>query len=235
MAIGRRGQAVGEEQWSPGPSADYPGEQVGGVGVPVDLAGDPALAGDGGGFVLQVEVADIEAEDLVGAGRGVIRQPPQRFLPHGQVGPVPQRFQLTSGNDLPVGVATQAAPLDRRAGIVGDQVLAEGVAVEGPQGGQVEVPGGRSSAGVPGVHEGLQVGRAQLGKGCVWTGVPGQAGEGLAVDGDRAGAEVALGKEAGGGPGQGNGLLQARVGQPRRPRHGLPPRLVADNMGGSRS
>jgi hypothetical protein len=53
------GPAVGEEQWSPGPSADYPGEQVGGVGVPIDLAGDPALAGDGGGLVLQVEVADI--------------------------------------------------------------------------------------------------------------------------------------------------------------------------------
>jgi hypothetical protein len=46
------------------------------VGVPVDLAGDPALAGDGGGLVLQVEVADIDAEDLVGAGRSVIQQPP---------------------------------------------------------------------------------------------------------------------------------------------------------------
>jgi hypothetical protein len=132
------------------------------VGVPIDLAGDPALAGDGGGLVLQVEVADIEAEDLVGAGRSVIQQPPQRFLPHGQVGPVPQRFQLTSGNDPPVGVAAQAAPLDRRPAVGARKPTPAGSEQRGAVGGgntsaSARRPGGRIGAehGLDGVGDEL--------------------------------------------------------------------------------
>jgi hypothetical protein len=66
------GPPAGEEDRSAGASVDHPWQQVSGVGVPVDLAGDAAFAGDGGRLVLQVEVVDVEAEDLLGAGGGVV-------------------------------------------------------------------------------------------------------------------------------------------------------------------
>ncbi len=42
----------------------------------------------------EVEVADVQAEDLLGAGGGVIQQPPQRPLPQRHIGACPEAFQL---------------------------------------------------------------------------------------------------------------------------------------------
>jgi hypothetical protein len=82
--------ALGEEEWSGAASGAEPGEQVGGVGVPVDLAGDACFAGDRGGFGWQVKVGDVEGEDLVGSGCGVIGQAPEGFLAQREVVAVPE-------------------------------------------------------------------------------------------------------------------------------------------------
>ena len=54
-----------------------------------------AAFGTGPGLpVGQVQVADVQAEDFVGAGGGVVQQPPQRPLPQRDVGPCPQPLEF---------------------------------------------------------------------------------------------------------------------------------------------
>ena len=78
---GPQGLAVAEEQWSAGAVVEVATEQVGGVGVPVDLAGLPAFADHDSGLGVHVEVFDVEFEDFFCSGGGVVKQPPQGSLP----------------------------------------------------------------------------------------------------------------------------------------------------------
>jgi len=66
------GAAAGEEERAVCPPGGEPGEQVGGVGVPVDLAGDAALARYDGCLGVQVEVREAQAEQLADPGGGVV-------------------------------------------------------------------------------------------------------------------------------------------------------------------
>lgn len=88
------GSAVGEEDWPAGAVADEAGQQPGGARVPVDVledvfvVGDPAAAGAGFGALglhrrgaaREVEVFDVELEQFLGAGAGLVQHPPQRLL-----------------------------------------------------------------------------------------------------------------------------------------------------------
>lgn len=93
------GAAAGEEEGAVVPPGGEPGEQVGGVGVPVDGPGDAALAGYGGGLGIQVEVGEVQAEQLAGPGRGVVGQAPEGLVPQGDVTPAPQGLKLAGGDD----------------------------------------------------------------------------------------------------------------------------------------
>ena len=72
---------VAEEERSAGALAEVATQEMRGVGVPVDLAGLPAFADHDGGFGVWVEVFDVEFEDLLRPGGGVVEQPPQCLVP----------------------------------------------------------------------------------------------------------------------------------------------------------
>jgi hypothetical protein len=47
----------------------------------VDPPDGAALAGDPAALVVQVQLFDVEGQDLVGARRRLIQEPPQRLVP----------------------------------------------------------------------------------------------------------------------------------------------------------
>jgi hypothetical protein len=88
---------------------------VGGVGVPVDLAGDAAFACYDGCLGVQVEVGEVQAEQLAGPGRGVVGQAPEGLVPQRDVTAAPQDLQLAGGDDPAVGVGPDHPGLQRVA------------------------------------------------------------------------------------------------------------------------
>ena len=75
----RAGAAAGDQAWQQ-PGAARAEEQ------PVDVAALGARAGALGG---DVEILDVQAQDLVGAGGGLVEQPPQRAFAQVDVAALP--------------------------------------------------------------------------------------------------------------------------------------------------
>ncbi|MEU6718994.1 hypothetical protein ABZ897_46660 [Nonomuraea sp. NPDC046802] len=154
------------------------------------------LAGDAGAAELQVEVLDVEGEDFLGAGGGVVQEPPEDSFAQRVRGVGEQRLQ-PSARDGAVAAAAGFAALQAPGGVGGQQFLALGPGGEGNQGGQVPVPGG-GGRGLPAIHyRGVLLG-GQRGDGMIRSGDRGEVGEGLGV--------------AGAGSGRGAGLQEALDG-----------------------
>jgi hypothetical protein len=62
-----------------------PGSSHGGAGLPQDHVDRVALAAAFGAAVAQIQLVDVEGEDLVGAGGGLIEHPPQGSLPRAEI------------------------------------------------------------------------------------------------------------------------------------------------------
>lgn len=71
---GRRGARAG------GPAAQQAWQEAGGAGGPVDVLDRAALGADAAAPELQVQVLDVEGQELLGAGGGLIQHPPQHPL-----------------------------------------------------------------------------------------------------------------------------------------------------------
>ncbi|MGW1737357.1 hypothetical protein ACWCPQ_00945 [Nocardia sp. NPDC001965] len=101
IPVGEIATAVGQEQ-RPGPApGDQPGKQPRGSGLPVDDVAGAALAGDGRAPVHGIEIGDVESEDLLHAGRGLVQHRPQHPLPQRSI-PAQQLAHLGRGHGLAV-------------------------------------------------------------------------------------------------------------------------------------
>src|SRR4051794_19468062 len=82
-----------------------------------------ALGNDAGAAEFQVEVFDVEGEDFLGSGGGVVQQPPQQSFAQGVGGGGEERLQ-PGGRDVAVAVAGEFAALQAAGGVGGQQILA---------------------------------------------------------------------------------------------------------------
>ena len=71
-----------------------------------------------GAFVVQVDVLDVEGEDFLRAGGGLVQQPPQALLPDGDVLAAEQPLKGGVGDGLGA-VGFLRAPLQAGAGEAG--------------------------------------------------------------------------------------------------------------------
>ncbi len=94
------GAAIGEEQRPGLTSGDDAGQQTSGAGLKVQPFGVTAFGDRPGALVVQVEVLDVEGEDFLRAGGGLIQQPPQALLPDGDVLAAEQPLQRGVGDGL---------------------------------------------------------------------------------------------------------------------------------------
>lgn len=92
MAAGS-GRDVGEEDRASLPVPEEAREQPGRLCLPADEFGLAAFADDRGAAVGKVEVLDVEDQDLVGSGGGLVEEPPEGFLPQRMIG-VEERSQF---------------------------------------------------------------------------------------------------------------------------------------------
>jgi hypothetical protein len=141
----RGGPARGEEH-RPGLAAGgEPGQLPGGGGLEVQRPDMAALGAGPGLPVGQVEAGYVQAEGFLGAGGGVVQQPPQRPLPQRDVGPGPQAFQLGQ-RDRPGVVLGRGAAVGAQLQVPGGPAVAAAPGQERADGGQVPVPGARREA-----------------------------------------------------------------------------------------
>ncbi|WP_346104053.1 hypothetical protein [Nonomuraea maheshkhaliensis] len=139
-----------------------------------------ALGGDAAAPELQVKIFDVQGQDFVGSGCGLVQHAPQD--PLAEIVPIVGEQLLQAGErDRSVAAAGGFAPLQPSSGVDGEDLLALRPGGEGGERGQVPVPGGDRRAVPSGHHRGVVV-RGQ-GAGVAGTGVRGEAGESLGVAG----------------------------------------------------
>ena len=139
---GRARAQAGEEHRSGAAAGDQAWQQLGAARAeerPVDVAALGACAGAPGG---DVEVLDVQAQDLVGAGGGLVEQPPQRALAQVDVAALPQPLEARHGDAAGVVVLLSAA---RQLDVAGDREDpgARAVGRKRTDGRDVAVPGRR--------------------------------------------------------------------------------------------
>ncbi len=111
------GPAQGEEHRALAAAGQQPGQQKGGAGLPVHPVGGAALGDDAVALAGHVEVGDVQAEDLLGAGGGLVQHPPQRLIPQRHV-QLPDRGDLRAGQ-RPGGVDRDLRPGPARGRVGG--------------------------------------------------------------------------------------------------------------------
>ena len=111
--------AVTQEDRSAGPAGQQAGEQLGRPGLPEHLLQRAALAVHPGPPVGQIQVLHVQGQEFVGAGGGLIQQPPQGSFPQVEIAVGKQPLQLTSGEG-PGAVDPLAAPLQAIGRIEGE-------------------------------------------------------------------------------------------------------------------
>jgi hypothetical protein len=98
----------------------------------VDVLDGTALGGDAGPPELRVEVLDVEGEDLLRPGGGLVEHPPQDPLAQ----PVPavgEQFLKAGARDRPVAAAGELATLQPPGGVGGQDLVALRPGGEGGQ------------------------------------------------------------------------------------------------------
>jgi hypothetical protein len=123
------GAAAGDQAWQE-PRAARAEEQ------PVDVAALGACAGALGGGV---EVLDVEAQDLVGAGGGFVEQPPERAFAQVDVAALPEPFEACDRDAAGV-VRLLGSALQLDVAVDPEDPGALAVARERPDGRDVAVP-----------------------------------------------------------------------------------------------
>ncbi|WP_162794613.1 hypothetical protein [Nonomuraea lactucae] len=83
------------------------------------------VAGDAGAAELQVEVFDVEGEDFLGAGGGVVQEPPQDSFAQ-RVGGVSEECLQSGARDGAVAAAGAVAALQAPGRVGDEQFLALG-------------------------------------------------------------------------------------------------------------
>lgn len=98
-----------------------------------------ALGAGDGPPELGVEILDVQGEDFLGAGRGLVQHPPQHSFPK-VVAVVGQQLRQPGVRDGLVAPLGDLPALQVAGRVEGEPVLSYGVGGEGPQRGQVLVP-----------------------------------------------------------------------------------------------
>src|SRR5581483_5893954 len=143
QAVEVRGEDVrssmGEKQGASSASGQVAAETIRGVSAPDDglMPGSPGGRGALGG---EVEILDVEGEDFVCSGGGVIEHPPECPVPKGDVGTGPQGGEVV-GRDGSRSAAGLTAGFEGDGGL-GQPAVALAVRDEGSEGGHLSVPTG---------------------------------------------------------------------------------------------
>jgi hypothetical protein len=104
------GASVCEEHRAGPAPLEQAGQEPSTRGLPDDHVDSVTLAANLGAAVDQVQLADVEGEDLTGAGGSFVEEPPQGPLSNADILTAKQRLDLVTGQSLDaVGCAAAAA------------------------------------------------------------------------------------------------------------------------------